>query len=335
MDEFGPDLDGFDVAKGRDFASRLKGYVNILGPNQRLPETEDDGGTDPYYVIRRAILLRSILLRDAPQLFEEADKKKVLNIDPGVLRALLHVRRYKHGVRSMESIVAMSTLTGKRGFERSSLPAVEQLALHVDAQEFKALVQKLELEGGLLEKLAAAAHAVYCAGKKRDGWKYGPVRNDAKKIHNLLVPYEQLPEEPKEANRVTVRTIPTKLAAAGYVMIPARSNDRPWRFPGDDLERLARLEHELWMADKLASGFSLGHQTPEDPKRSEYLVPWDDVPEQIKEIDRDLIRGIPRILAAAGYTIVRVKGDADVPVTKPARKNRMPQKPARKKRARR
>jgi hypothetical protein len=313
IEDFGLGLEGFEQAKGRDFASRLKGYINILGPNRRSPSGAGEARMDRFYVVRRAILLRSILLRDAPQLFDQVGKTKTLNIDSGVLRALLYVPTYKHGVRSMESIVAMSILAGKRRFERSSLPAVDQLALHVDAREFQALVQKLELDGELLEKLAAAAHAVFCAGKTRDGWTYGPVRDDAKKIHPLLVPFEELPETYKDANRVTVRTIPTKLAAAGYVMIPARSNDPPWQFPGEDLERLARLEHELWMADKLAAGFTLGPPTPEEPKRSEYLVPWDDVPEPIKEIDRDLIRGIPTILAEAGYTIVRLQSDTVAP----------------------
>ncbi len=307
MDTFGTHMKGedFRAAKGPDFISRLKGYVNILGPNRQR------SGADPHHIIRRAILLRSLLHRDAPQLFEPQDGMERLNIDAGVLRAFLHTDRYKHGVRSMESVIAMSVLTGKRRFERSCLPAPAQLDLHVDAQDFQAVVQQMELEGELLERLAAAAHKVYCDGKTRDGWKWGPERDDAKKIHPLLVEYEKLPEMYKESNRLTVRTIPKKLSAAGYVIIPARSNDPPVQFPSDDLERLARIEHELWMADKLASGFVLGKPSPEDPKRSEYLVAWEQVPEQIKQIDRDLIRGIPKTLAEAGYTVVKIRDAAN------------------------
>lgn len=157
----------------------------------------------------------------------------------------------------------------------------------------------------MLGRLAAAAHDVYCASKRRDGWDYGPERSDAKKTHPLLVSYADLPEPYKEANRVTVRTIPTKLAA-GYVMIPARGATPPLTFPDNDLEALARLEHELWMEAKLADGWTLGKPTAEDPKRNEYLVDWTEVPEAIKETDRDLIRGIPKILAKAGYTIAKL-----------------------------
>lgn len=47
--------------KLKDFASRLKGYLDVIGPNP--------AGDDPFSMVRRAILLRSILQRDCPWLF--------------------------------------------------------------------------------------------------------------------------------------------------------------------------------------------------------------------------------------------------------------------------
>jgi hypothetical protein len=44
----------------------------------------------------------------------------------------------------------------------------------------------------------------------------------------------------------------------------------------------------------------------QDPKRNEYLVEWDVLPDEIKTIDRDLVEGIPDILAAAGYTAIKI-----------------------------
>ena len=293
----------FVQMKGPDFVSRLKGYVNILGPN---PYTTEEGTADPYYLIRRAIILRVILQLNVPQIFTKEKGVKKLNIDRGVLRALLHIRDYKHGVRSIESIISMSSLVGKTSFERSSLPPEAQLNLHVDGREFLALAQQLELEGDVLEELAEAAHEVFCEGKIRDGYTLGP-RNEANKTHPLLIPYAELDEIYKEANRVTVRNIPTKLAAAGYVMVPARSEQVPFDFPGDDLEKLAKLEHDLWVKARLQHGFTLGEPTDDNPRRNPHLVEWDRVPEDIKEIDRDLIRGIPTILAKAGYAVVKLE----------------------------
>lgn len=116
-------------AKATDFLSRLRGYVDILGPNPTH-------SGDPTYVLRRALLLRALLMQKAGGLFRRGH----LDIDPGVLRAFLDVTTYVHGARSMESIVDMSALTGKLRYERSALPPQHQLSLHVDADEFLGLV---------------------------------------------------------------------------------------------------------------------------------------------------------------------------------------------------
>jgi hypothetical protein len=283
-------------AKVPDFVSRLKGFLDVMGPNRR-------GDVDPYFRIRRAVLLRSLLQRHCPLLFE--GKQQVLQIDPGVLRAFLQTGEYKHGARSLEAVIMMSALAGKKKFERSSLPPEAQLDLHVNGSQFIRLVQELQLSKEVLESLAEAAHDVFCKGKVRDGWSYGPEKDAQKKTHPLLVPYAQLPEWAKEANRVTVKSIPRKLAAIGYAMMHARSG-----LIGADLsseiEYLAQVEHLIWIEAKIADGFVRGKPTAENPKQNEYLVPWAELPEEIRQIDRDLVRAIPEILAAAGYTIVKV-----------------------------
>ena len=120
-------------AKKPDFVSRLRGYVDILGPNRTRPD-------DDAVVLRRALLLRSLLMRKEPQLVTHKDGRKVLRIDPALLRAFLVVGHYRHGARSLEAIIDMSQLAGTLHFERSSLPAPHLLELHVDAGEFLQLV---------------------------------------------------------------------------------------------------------------------------------------------------------------------------------------------------
>jgi hypothetical protein len=274
-------------------SSRLKGYVNIFGPNPVLG-TDNLSIQDPYFMIRRAILLRSILRHSVPDLFE----KDNLNIDSGVLRALLKTRAYKHGVRSIESIIAMSQLAGKNSFERSSLPSEAQLDLHVDGLDFLVLVQQLELSGKILDDLSAVAHEIYCEGLK----------NRAESTYAATVAYEELPENFKEQNRQNVRDIPVKLACAGYAMIPARSNEPPFNFPGDALEFLAEKEHERWMQVKQQDGWKFGPVTDKDKKLNQCLVPWTDLPEEEKEKDRDMVRGIPKMLARGGYAVIKTRG---------------------------
>lgn len=90
-------------------------------------------------------------------------------------------------------------------------------------------------------------------------------------------------------------------------MIPSRSNQPAREFPGDDIEKLAQLEHDIFVKAKLDAGFKLGKPTNTDPYRNEYLVEWKKIPNGIKQIDRDMIRGIPGILSRAGYAIEKIK----------------------------
>ena len=110
--------------------------MNVTGPNRQDHH-------DVAAPLRRAIMLRSLVATRAPQMLEpdaETGEPR-LQIDEGVLRAFLQIGEYIHGARSMEAIVQMSSLAGKPRFERASLPASQQLAVHVDAGEFMALVQ--------------------------------------------------------------------------------------------------------------------------------------------------------------------------------------------------
>jgi hypothetical protein len=76
-----------------------------------------------------------------------------------------------------------------------------------------------DLDPRVLERLAEAAHIVWMEGKIRDGWTYGPVTDKNRKIHNCLVPYDQLSEADKDSDRDMVSGIPAILAAAGYRMV--------------------------------------------------------------------------------------------------------------------
>lgn len=331
MDTFGRDLDpeALRAAKVPDFVSRLKGYVNILGPNRQTAAAGEEATGDPYYIIRRAILLRAVVRRAAPHLFQRQGDKDVLNIDPGVLCAFLQTRDYKHGVRSMEAVVSMSLLAGRSRFERSCLPAETQLDLHVDGREFLSLVQSLELEGDLLEKLAAAAHEVFCEELRSKGYRWGPQTDDQQKTHSSLRPYAELPEDEKEQNRGNVRDIPNKLAYLGYAMVPARASMPPFDFSPEEVEQLAEMEHLRWVRAKIADGWRYAPRTVKENKLHQDLLLWrrlseeevarlfspaeaaalgrDELLEEEKEKDRVLVRGIPAIIRAAGYAIVRLR----------------------------
>lgn len=55
----------------------------------------------------------------------------------------------------------------------------------------------------LVEQMAKNVHEVWAQARIRQGWTWGPERNDALKHHPCLVPYEDLPESEREYDRNT------------------------------------------------------------------------------------------------------------------------------------
>jgi hypothetical protein len=304
IEEFTARLDELRSVKLPDFVSRLKGFLNILGPNRQAV----DGAlsADPYHIIRRAIILRSNLERFSPHLLHVKGKKKVASIDQGVLRAFLLVKEYRHGARSMEAIMSMSQLSGRSCFERSCLPPETQLSLHVDGIDFSSIVHKIDLTDDIVEKLAKACHQVFYDNLKAKNYRYGPVTDLGKKEHSSFLPYADLPENEKEQNRANVRDIPDKLASIGFAIIPSRGNVRREEFTAEDVEILAIREHERYTQQKFATGWKYSGSTDKSRKLHKDLVDWENLPESEREKDRLLVRGIPRILAKAGYNMVKI-----------------------------
>jgi hypothetical protein len=71
------------------------------------------------------------------------------------------------------------------------------------------------------------------------------------------------------------------------------------------LEILAEAEHNRWMQSKFEDGWAYASESDRAKKLHKLLISWDKLPEEKKEKDRDLVRGIPEILARAGYAIVK------------------------------
>src|SRR5437868_15376437 len=68
----------------------------------------------------------------------------------------------------------------------------------------------------LTELLAKNTHENWARQRLADGWRPGPRRDDAAKLHPCLVPYEQLPESEKEYDRNTATETIKVLLALGY-----------------------------------------------------------------------------------------------------------------------
>lgn len=116
----------------------------------------------------------------------------------------------------------------------------------------------------LREKLAKNAHDVWARRRLQDGWRLGPRRDDARKEHPWLVPYESLPESEKEYDRDTSLETLKSILALGYQIEPPEAGagaaktqqpDLPLALEALDLRSLL----VFWQGHKP----ELGDRTPE------------------------------------------------------------------------
>jgi hypothetical protein len=72
----------------------------------------------------------------------------------------------------------------------------------------------------LIEELAKNAHEQWAQQRTREGWTYGPNRDDIRRTHPCLLPYEHLPEAEKAYDRLMVDGTLRAIIHLGYEIVP-------------------------------------------------------------------------------------------------------------------
>jgi len=296
----------FKLLKGPDFLSRLHGYLNVLGPNPRTGANCHD----PTWPIRRALILRGILkLKD----------KAELNMDSGLLHALLGVSSYRHGARSFEKILETLLHGGKNGrLNRSALPPQALLARETDAENFYALLSQGDAfrNHPNLEDLAAAIHYKFLSAGEKS--QIEAERKAAPNLAWMIDPsikksYDKLSDDAKAANRAAAQRIPDHLALIGYLIVPqTQGDDGSWRAPLESaikkhIDRLAKAEHLGWCSERIANGWAFAPQRDNHQKRHNLLKPWAQLSPADQDKDRSGAVSIPELLETAKFKAVPIK----------------------------
>lgn len=76
-------------------------------------------------------------------------------------------------------------------------------------------INRLVLPEQLIEQVARNVHDQWALERQRQGWTWGEHRDDDKKEHPGIVPYDILTNDEKEIDRVTVRAVISALLAQG------------------------------------------------------------------------------------------------------------------------
>lgn len=84
-------------------------------------------------------------------------------------------------------------------------------------------VELAEELADLVENMAKNVHEVWAANRIAEGWRYGKVRDDARKEHPCLVPYEELPNSEREYDRKTAVETLKLIIKLGSQIIPPKA----------------------------------------------------------------------------------------------------------------
>lgn len=79
----------------------------------------------------------------------------------------------------------------------------------------------------LTENLARNTHEVWAKTRLEQGWKWGETRDDARKLHPCLVPYENLTEKEKTFDRNTAMETLRFILALGFKITKDESSKFP------------------------------------------------------------------------------------------------------------
>lgn len=141
-----------------------------------------------------------------------------------------------------------------------------------------------------LDILARANHAVW-------------LRANAESDSPAAVPWEQLSEFHKQANRGLADYIPVRLRCCGLRLAQGRG---PTVEPNkDEVEKLAALEHWRWCVELRSMGWRYAATRDDFLKLHNRLVDWAELPEGTKFYNREMARLLPQIADAAGLCLVR------------------------------
>lgn len=116
----------------------------------------------------------------------------------------------------------------------------------------------------------------------------------------------EITQDEREQNISQVRANLQRYTSEGYRVALAGSapSEKEVKIDPTILERLAVEEHERWVIVKQSQGWKYGPVKDEDMKIHPNLVPWDDLVEFEKNLDRDPISEFVNVLERAGLQLI-------------------------------
>jgi len=141
----------------------------------------------------------------------------------------------------------------------------------------------------ITDTLAQEVHRYYCEA-----------------FNEKIEPWERLSESLREANRQQADSIMAKVTSLGYLIDEnrPRTDTKTKILKQEDIETLAILEHERWMAERISKGWRFGEQRNNILKRHPSIISYHSLNNREKEKDKNAVRSLFEIAAATGFNLV-------------------------------
>lgn len=157
-----------------------------------------------------------------------------------------------------------------------------------------------ELVNEEIEKMAKEIHKRYCEFEIAKGVKTS--------ANPSLVEWDNLDDETKEDNRDQAYNIKLKLGLFGYSIVPLTDKKVEINFleSRELIEKLAKAEHIRWWDKKTLEGwrFTTGKKD-KIKKLNPAMIPYEQLPEDTKNKNKEPIKNIPDLLKIIGKKIVK------------------------------
>jgi RyR domain/TrkA-N domain len=212
------------------------------------------------------------------------------SISSGILKKLTEAD-------SPENLNVVLTLTNPEGILSKWYKA--DLIDNINLSKFNLIEESFTKEALISEKideLAKIIHQNYLNKLKK--------RNPDKPSHQ---DWEFLPIDFKNQNREQADHIYIKIRAAGCKAVNISDDKAEFKFENnlELVEILAAMEHNRWWAHMILSGWKFGKDRDDKKKIHPYLIPYEELTEEIKQYDRDTVLNMPKLLEKLGKKIVK------------------------------
>jgi voltage-gated potassium channel Kch len=115
--------------------------------------------------------------------------------------------------------------------------------------------------------------------------------------------WADLSDTAQEEARSRIRNFGAGLPVVGCTVLPESGAKSAHALTDPQIERLARAEHERWVRERTSSGWRHGPYRDDARRVHPALAPWDELAEQVRDQNRDLVRQMPQVLSLVGMQI--------------------------------